>query len=513
MSKTEMPAIKTLLTDSWTTFKSSFGSIFLLSLFGSIIGITVTFFSLIAVVGVGFLSTFGKGMTDKAEIAKQVQSFLTPEVIGQIGFGLLLVFILGWVISTVVRIGIIYTIGKSKEKPSLGKSLNVGFSLLIPTMVISTVTSFVTFGSSFLFIIPAIIISFLFYFVSYEMILGDKKWFSAISGSVQIMSQHFGEVLLRVFLFAVGTYAIFNLPLAIIQMIVKGFSEKSPVEAASILGILGLIRFIFGIFTAFYGMVYGVVTYQHAKRVTDESVKPSLTWIAVVTVIGWLIALLISLQLAKLIKSPAVQEKISEAKGQLLNKQVTSKSEQQKIKGWKENMVPDVKKYYDESNDIFALMRTAQKENPKMVKELNDKNIATIKKALALDDKNPEIWMNLSSAFTWQSSSGTLKDSLSASEKAESLDPSISTYAKNSADIMIMLKQYDKAILKLQQVLRVNNNYGLAHISLGVAYKRTGLKDSAREELQKGIDILSKYNESGSFDGDILQAKKELESI
>jgi tetratricopeptide (TPR) repeat protein len=73
--------------------------------------------------------------------------------------------------------------------------------------------------------------------------------------------------------------------------------------------------------------------------------------------------------------------------------------------------------------------------------------------------------------------------------------------------------KYDAAILKLQQVIRAEDNSGRAHISLGIAYKRNGLKDSAKTELQKGIDILTKYNDEGQFDTQILQAEKELQAI
>lgn len=511
MIKREMPSIKSLLSESWTTFKSSFGSVFVLSLLGSIIGFTVTIFCLIAVVGVGFLTTFGKGLGDKAETIKQIQNFLTPQILAQIGFGFLIIFLLGWIISTIVRIAIIHTIGNSSQKPRLTESLGVGFALLIPTMIISIVTSFITFGSSFLLIIPSIIISFLFYFVSYEMILGNKKWFSAITGSVQIMSQYFGEVLLRVFVFAVGIYLVFNLPIDLIQMIVKGFSEKSPVEAASILGVLGIIRFVVGIFTAFYSLVYGVTNYQHAKKVTDESIKPSLVWIWVVTVIGWLIAILIGIQLVKVYQSPLIQDKVKMMMDKVKTSSAPQLSEQDKIKSIQEAIKPDAKPYWDKSNELFKEMHDAK--DVKIIKSLNDQNITSLRKAIEIDQENAELWSSLGDAYTWVSTSGKPADVLSSYKKAEELSPDLFKYQYSVGNTLLGMEKYDEAILQLQKANRTNDGIGRGHISLGIAYKRTGLKDTAKDELQKGIDILTKYNDKGDYDSEILSAKKELETV
>lgn len=516
MNNSRMPDIKVLFHESWALLKEKFGSIFLLSLLGSVVGFIVMIVFLVGIAGAGFLATLSGDMDNKAELIKQAQSFLTPAHIAQLGGAIFVVLLVSWVIGAVVRIAIIVAIGKKDEKVSLGSCLSRGFSLFIPVMIVGSVVSFAVFGSFFLFIVPAIIISLLFQFVTYEMILGEKKWFTSLKSSVQIMSQHFGEVLLRMFLFFIAVYLVVNLPMYLIQMVARSYSESAPGEAAAVMMIIGILRFLLGIFVAFYGLVYSVVTYQHAKNATDESLPVRTTWIWVVNVIGWIIAILIGIQLTKFMKSPEIQEQFKTMTEQVATKTTTPQTEQEKIDMWRAKMSPETKALWDQSEDLFKQMREAATNNPNSntaVKQLNDQNITILKEALLLDDQNPEIWINLSSAYTWVSSSGSLQEALEASKKAELLDPSITTYAKNTAEMLVMNEKYDEAILKLQQVLRENDNYGRAHILLGIAYKRTGLNDSAKAELQRGIDILTKYNKEGNFDVDILQAKKELETI
>lgn len=485
-----MPAIKTLFQESWEGLKASFGNIFLLSLLGSTLGILLSVIAMFGIAGVGFLSALSSG-NDKAQIVKNLESYLTPSVILHLGIAFAVVLLISIVISTVVRLAILIAIGKSKEKPSLTSCLHAGFAAFIPALIVGGVVSLIIFGASFLLIIPAVIICLFLEFVTYEIVLGGKKWFSALSGSVQIMSQHFGEVFLRMLLYWGIVYGV---------------------TAICVKLELSIVQFIFGIFAQFYGMVYGVKLYQHAKLATNQAVKPRMSWIWIVSILGWIIAIIIGFSLVKIAHMPFVQDKIKMVTEQIQSKTTMQATQQEKVDVWQAKMSPDAKALYDQSQDLFKQMHE-QSADRKAVTVLNDKNIDLLKKATQLDADNPEIWANLADAYTWVSTKGKIEDALAASQKTEELDPTMWSYAYRTGSLFLTMERYDEAILKLQEVTRAEDNYGRGHISLGIAYKRAGIKESAKTELQKGIDILTKYNDKGDYDADILSANKELVTI
>ena len=427
----------------------------------------------------------------------------------QIGVVIFIVSLISGIISSVVRFGIIKAVGKYAEKPKLGECLKTGFRLLIPVMVVGFVTSMVVFGSYFLLIVPGIVIGLFFHFVTYEMVLGEKKWFKAVTGSVQIMSQNFGDVLLRIIVLYVLVALLFQIPMFLLDTIVKALSGNAPAEASILMGTLSIIKFIVGTVLGFYGVVYGVITYLHAKRVTDEMVKPNMAWMWLVSILGWLIAVALGFQLIKFVSSPTVQNNVKAVTEEIKTQPIVQLTEQEKIAKWENSITPEAKVYFEKSSLIFGQMKDTTKKSAE-IKKLNDENILALKKATEIDSGNPEIWASLSDAYTWINSKGTLNDALVAIKKAEELDSNIWSYPNRTAGILMMMGKYDEAILKYQQVIRMEDNYGRAHISLGVAYKKTGIKDLAKEELQKGIDILTKYNDKGQYDAEILEARKEM---
>lgn len=524
-----IPSIKSLFQESWEALKIAFGKVFVLSLLGSVLEILLMIVLFIGVAGMGFLAAVQTDSADQTEMANKLAEMLTPTLLMQLGGVFLVVLLVSCVITAVVNLGIVIAVGKRAEKPSLMACLKGGLSALFPVLIVTFCAGLINLGSWYLFLIPGLLVSLFFSFITYEMVLGGKKWFNAITGSVQIWSQHFGEILIRMIVYALAVYGAFYLPMYILRMIISSAMENAPGEATAALMMLSIIEFILSLGVGFYGLVYGVVTYQHAKRVTDATIKPSMIWIWITSILGWVIAILmtilIGVQLSNLVKSPEFQEKFN-MMGQDIKAEIESAqestptdemSDQEKVKAWQAAIKPEAQPYWEKSNELFKEMRAAQTEDEystPVIKKLNDENIATLKKAVAIDDQNPEIWFNLSNAYTWISSkSGTGKEALEASQKAEELDPTIWAYALNTGELLVAMERYDEAILKLQEVIRAENEVGRAHLSLGVAYKRTGLKDSAKIEIQKGIDILTKYNDDGEFDATILQAQKELQTI
>jgi len=182
------------------------------------------------------------------------------------------------------------------------------------------------------------------------------------------------------------------------------------------------------------------------------------------------------------------------------------------IKQYQETMKPEAKTHYDKAMQLFKDMRAVQTD-PEKVKKINDENIAELKKASELDPQNAEIWYELGNAYTWISSTGTLEDGLNAYKKAEELDPTNVVYINGVGDMLIQSGKYEEAILQFQKTLRITDKSGYANLSIANAYAKLGIKDSAKEHYQKAIDIFTSQNSDGSYDDQILQARKGMAAV
>lgn len=176
-----------------------------------------------------------------------------------------------------------------------------------------------------------------------------------------------------------------------------------------------------------------------------------------------------------------------------------------------QEMNPEAKIHYDNSALLFEEMINSG--DPVEIKSLNDQNISELEKAIELDPENPEIWNQLGNAYTWVSSSGSLEDGLEAFKKAEELEPNNAIYLRNVGDMLVRLGEYDEAVMKLQQTIRLSNDYGYAHLSLANAYAKLDIKDSAKDHYQTAIEIFEDINDDGRFDQEILSARKGMAAL
>ena len=170
----------------------------------------------------------------------------------------------------------------------------------------------------------------------------------------------------------------------------------------------------------------------------------------------------------------------------------------------------DAKVHYDKSMQLFEDMKAVQTD-PKKVAEINDENIAELKKATELDPNNAIIWYELGNAYTWMSSSNTaFEEGIAAYKKAEELDPTNVIFINGLGDMLIQAGKYEDAILQFQKTFRITEESGYAHLSTANAYAQLGINDMAKEHYQKAIDVFTNQNSDGSYDDLILQARKGL---
>ncbi|MFH1408134.1 MAG: RDD family protein [Patescibacteria group bacterium] len=193
------------------------------------------------------------------------------------------------------------------------------------------------------------------------------------------------------------------------------------------------------------------------------------------------------------------------------NKEVDSRPAQS-LKQNQENMSPEAKTHYENSQALFKQMQ-AVSNDVSALKPLADKTIEEAKLAVDAQPTNPILWSNLGDAYGWPNTVGTEEDGLPAYKKAEALDPNNVIYINFVGDELIKLGRNGEAVLQFQKTLRLTDSSGYAYVSIGTAYKNLGVYDEARKHLQKGIEIFQSQNKDGKYDTQILQAQKELSGL
>lgn len=491
MKPAGFPPIKTLFQDSWQAMVKSLLNLFILTLIGGGMWLVLMIGLFVGTMGIGFISSLAESNQEMNQAMTKYLSQIDPAAlpkylsIAGIGFG---VFVLVSVIlASVTSVAIVYAIAKYQEKPSLGQCFSQGLKLFIPVTLVGLLGFFISFGGWFLFLIPGLLMAVFFSFAKMEVILGGRRFLGAIKSSVRIVAQNFGDVFGRTVLFWFLHWTL-----------------------SYIIGrALPFLSFFYMFFIFWFESAYTVVLYQQAKAVTNESDKPKLSWVWVTSFLGWVTIGFLIWGSVNYIKTPAAQAQIAGFKQELLG---GKKTEAEIIEDYLNSINDEARPYWDQSVELFKQIQ-AVSNNPTEVKKLNDQNIAALKKATELDPKNPELWSGLCSAQTWVSTAGSLDDGLKACGKADELAPGMIKYAYNFGDMLMRLGKYEEAVIELEKVLKINDNYGWGHYSLGLAYKNLRMQDSAKEHLQKAIDIWNGINNDGEWGEEILQARKELETV
>ena len=84
---------------------------------------------------------------------------------------------------------------------------------------------------------------------------------------------------------------------------------------------------------------------------------------------------------------------------------------------------------------------------------------------------------------------GRLKEAIASYRRALSLDPKNPAIAKNLADAYYFNKEYSKTVEECQTILRSNPEFRQAHYTLGMAYYRLGRHGEALEEFETVLKL------------------------
>jgi hypothetical protein len=152
------------------------------------------------------------------------------------------------------QVSLICAISDREQKISFSTAFSLGRKKIWSYLWISFLVSIITVGGTVLLIIPGIILSIWFSLATYVLVAENYKGFDAILRSKQLVSGHWGKVLLRFFVIGIIP-AIITIGVSIFAKTVVG------TQAAS--GINGLASLLITPFCA----VYSFLIYEDLKRI------------------------------------------------------------------------------------------------------------------------------------------------------------------------------------------------------------------------------------------------------
>lgn len=264
--------IQDLFKKTWHTFTKNLLNIFLFNLIGLGAYLLVSIMGFIAL----FLSGIGLGVLQGPLQASSM-----------VLFGILLIlFLLAFMVVGVVwQVGLILIIDRSREHESFKEVLRSSWKLVIPVIVIQILVSLLTIGGFFLLIIPGIILSVLFSFALFEVVLNNKKGFEALRASLLMVGKNFWGVAGRLLI------------LSVISLVMA-------VALKDVGGLLLIVNILLG----WFGLVYSLTIYQEIKSSATEERKAKMLWVIIVSILGWIILGVIFYVVIQLASSGAFQD-------------------------------------------------------------------------------------------------------------------------------------------------------------------------------------------------------------
>jgi len=297
-SKNKLPPVRTLIEESWHLLTAK--ALKLLILVGLVFAVLFALVIVLMILGLVFAGGLGLGsFSDPAAFSSLLSQ---PSVIG--GFGILLGFFVVSIIALTIAVQAanILILGDESEiadEVSVISYIKQGFSHVWKLFLLGIMMIISIYGGFFLFIIPGIIVSIFLMFSLFILVIEKTSVIESMRLSVARVSQFFGAIIGRVLLLWVIMIAA--------QMIIGSFGSND-----SMAGIVALLSMILSIGGSWFAMAYTYKIYVHTREAYDPEKKSSMTWIWVVTVLGWVIGGLIIFGIMSAAKNTNVQDLIQE---------------------------------------------------------------------------------------------------------------------------------------------------------------------------------------------------------
>lgn len=485
-----MPSLKTLFQESWDALIHSFLQLFVVNVIGFVVSVVILILCILFL-GIG-IGVFSGDTTSLQSILSNLSVPLIILLVGIFVLSIILFVVITWVVFIATTL-----ILDSSGKIGIGASIQKSFKFIIPTFIVGMLIAFLIYGALFLFIFPAILFMMLFLFVYYEIILNGKGVRASLNRSVLIVSRNFGPLFIRILVFYIVYLGVVLLIPELLYRIVPNISA-----------FVAFVSFIVNLFIGWYYYAFFIVLYKHARVGLDHEEGGSITWMWIVSLIGWVLFILIIFFGWKFLSQYIDGQSFLPSGSQNTPKTVTYNTPTN----------PEAESLYNRSQELFTQMRNVSTDQDDgmiiaEISRLNDENISVLKQAITIEPNNPVLWYDLGNAYTWVSSTGTLEDGLMAYQKAEEIEPDNVLYINGVGDMLIRMGRYDDAILQFQKTFRLTDKSGFANLSVAEAYANLGIYETAREHYEEAIRIFEEQNSSGLFDDEILEAQKGVASL
>lgn len=288
-----LPPIKELFRESWNTFTASVLKLFI---FGVLMICISAAFGILAV-GLSLLLAFATGIVSlfsQMGIAA-ITSIPLPTVLVFVAL-LAAIFICWIIISSVGNIVPIRIVANYPAPVSLKNEIRKSLSLVLPLLVTQLLVFVVTLGSAFLFILPAILFSFFFMFVNYEVILANQKLTGAIKRSVFIVNRHFGEILVRILLY----FLVYIMVVVFVPNVITRIGPKTGI-------FISIFSVLVNALVGWFGLCFGVTLYKQAKVGLEKGKGGNILWVWIISVLGWAVFSILVFTGIKLLSSEATK--------------------------------------------------------------------------------------------------------------------------------------------------------------------------------------------------------------
>jgi len=292
----QLPSIKQLIIESWQLLTKKALKLLFLGLLSSAVYFALFIVGILIIVGFG---------------AMNMSSFSSPEdmldVLSTPGFlGTTISIVVIWIVALIVvgtalQAGMLILLKDPTEDASVISYFKKGFSYIIPLLVTSAITALLVFGSLFVFIIPALIVGLFLMYTMYTVVLDNKKGMEAIKMSIGVVSQNFGAVIGRVIILWLLSFAV--------QMLIGALPSEEPAAALFFV----LITLVSSFAISWFGLAYIFKLYEHAKAAYDDKKPTSMTWMWIVSILGWIIGAMIITGIVSAVGNKEFQKTIEDA--------------------------------------------------------------------------------------------------------------------------------------------------------------------------------------------------------
>lgn len=280
-----LPPVGQLFSQTWNTFSKSLLKLLLFNLLGIVIYI--------------ILGTFLGGSAILAGGASMF-SALNLASLGTAAFLGILVFFAFIIVGAVLQIGSILIIDK-EGNVSFGDIIKQSLALIIPFSLTTLISGALVLGGFFLLLIPGLIFSIFFAFVPYEVMIGGSRYLTALKKSYAIVKTHFWAIFLRVLLMMIVSI-IFNFVVS--RVLTSVFADAQMISSI----LTTAINTFFGVFVT----CYNLTLYKQARTGLEDQEGTKITWIIVLSLIGWALGIFLGFAAAKTI--PAIMNEYTNSK-------------------------------------------------------------------------------------------------------------------------------------------------------------------------------------------------------